>query len=364
MVLTTNILYSVVSFLIVIGILVFIHELGHFLLMKKLGVGVVTFSFGFGPRIIRRKFGETEYQICAVPFGGFVKPIGEDPKEEVKAEDRARSFLIQPKWKRFSIVIAGPLFNFLLGIAIFFFVNPFAIFPSPSVPTPAVVTEITSGYPAEAAGLKKGDTILSVDGQEVSTWEELAKIIRSSQGRNLLIKAKRDGEIFETRVTPIASKDGEEQVYRIGIVGPRNYPTVGPKLEMGNGFVRTWLVIKITVISIVKLFGGEIPVKDALAGPLGIAQMAGQQAKKGALDFIYLIALLSVSLGFFNLFPIPILDGGHLLFLGMEAILRKPLSVKKMEIAQQIGLALIILLMLFALYNDLLRILSSVKFKF
>jgi len=332
--------------------------------MKRLGVGVITFSFGFGPKLIGRKVGETEYQICAIPFGGFVKPIGEDPKEEIKEEDRARSFLAQSKWKRLSIVIAGPFFNFLLGVVIFFFVNPFAISPAPSAPVPPVVAEITAGYPAEASGLKKGDTILSVDGESVSTWEELSKIIRNSKGRELSIKVKRDGEVFETRVTPIASRDGEEQVYRIGIIGPRVHPAIGPKFEMGNGFARTWLVVKITILAMVKLFEGEIPVKDAVAGPLGIAQMAGQQARKGVLEVLYFIALLSVSLGFFNLFPIPILDGGHVLFLGLETILRKPISVKKMEIAQQMGLILIILLMLFAFYNDLLRIFTQGRFKF
>jgi len=363
-VLSLNILYPVVSFLIVIGILIFIHELGHFLLMKRLGVGVLTFSFGFGPRIIGRKFGETEYQVCVIPFGGYVKPIGEDPKEQVTEEDRARSFLVQPKWKRLSIVIAGSVFNFLLGIAIFFFVNPFAVFPAPSVPTPAVVAGITQGSPAQAADLKKGDAIISIDGESISTWEELSRTIRNSKGRELSIRVKRDNEVFETRITPIASTEGEQQVYRIGIVGPGSYPTVGPRFEIGNGFVRTWLVIKITVISIVKLFDGEIDVRDAIAGPLGIAQIAGQQARKGLLEIISFIALLSVSLGFFNLLPIPVLDGGHLLFLGMEALLRKPLSVKKMEIAQQVGLVLIILLMLFAFYNDLLRMISSGRVKF
>jgi regulator of sigma E protease len=206
--------------------------------------------------------------------------------------------------------------------------------------------------------------VLSVNEETVSTWEELSKIIRNSQGQELMIKIKRGGEVLDIRVTPVAAKEGEAQIYRIGIVGPKIYPKIGPKLEMGNGVVRTWIIIKFTVIGIVKIFEGEIPAKDALAGPLGIAQMAGQQARKGPLDFLYLIALLSVSLGFFNLFPIPVLDGGHLLFLGLETVLRKPLSVKKMEIAQQVGLALIILLMIFAFYNDLLRIFSPGGFKF
>jgi regulator of sigma E protease len=314
--------------------------------------------------LIGRKVGETEYKVSAVPLGGYVKLIGENPEEEIKDEDRERSFWAQPKWKRLSVVVAGPFFNFFLGIVILFFVNPFAILSATTPSAPPVVTEITSGYPAEAAGMKKGDLVLSVDRESVSTWEELSKIIRNSRGHELTIKTKRDGQVLEFRITPIAAQQGEERVYRIGIVGPKVYPMIGPKLEMGNGVGRTWLIIKLTVIGIVKIFEGEIPAKDAVAGPLGIAQLAGQQARKGPVEFLYLIALLSVSLGFFNLFPIPVLDGGHLLFIGLEAVFRKPLSVKKMEIAQQVGLILIILLMLFAFYNDLIRIFSPREFKF
>jgi regulator of sigma E protease len=363
-VLTTNIVYAVIYFIIALGILVFVHEFGHFLLAKKLGVGVLTFSLGFGRKLIGKKVGETEYKVSAIPLGGYVKLIGENPEEEVKKEDMERSFWVQPKWKRFLVVIAGSFFNFFLGIAIFCFVNPFAILSTTPPPILPVVTEITSGSPAEAAGMKKGDQVLSVDGEGVSTWEELSKIIRNSKGRELTIKIKRDGEVLEIRVTPITAQVGGEQVYRIGIVGPKVYPKIGPKLEMGNGVGRTWLIIKFTIIGIVKIFEGEIPAKDAVAGPLGIAQMAGQQARKGPVEFLYLIAVLSVSLGFFNLFPIPVLDGGHLLFIGLEAVFRKPLSIKKMEIAQQIGLIFIILLMLFAFYNDLIRIFSPGEFKF
>jgi regulator of sigma E protease len=348
-------LYNAVYFVIALGVLVFIHELGHFLLAKRLGVGVLTFSLGFGPKLIGRKVGETEYKISAFPLGGYVKMVGEDPGSEIKDEDRARSFSFQPIWKRLCIVVAGPVFNFFLGAVIFSFVNPYAVLPSSAPPPPPVINEIAAGQPAEAAGLKKGDLVLSVAGVNVSTWEELAKTIRHGKGGELVLKVKRNEEVLEIKVTPIAFKEGEEQVYRIGIVGPRSDPTIGPMLELGNGLDRAWMIIRFSVIALVKVIQGEIAARDAVSGPVGIFDMVGQQARKGLIDLLFLVGVLSVSLGFFNLFPIPILDGGHVLFLAIEAVLRRPLSLRKMEIAQQVGLVLIILLMIFALYNDLLR---------
>jgi len=353
------VLTTIVSTIIVLGILVFAHELGHFLLAKKLGVGVLTFSLGFGPKLIGRKIGETQYQISAVPLGGFVKLIGENPEEEVKEEDRYRSFSTQPIWKRSLIIGAGPLFNFFLAVVLFSTINLFGIpfFPSK-------IGELSPGLPAEKAGLKKGDVVLSVDGEDVSKWDDLSKIIRSSKGKSLTIKVKREGEILEMTVTPQASKIknlfGEEvSVFMIGITPSEDVVVqkVGPLTAIGNGFFQTWQGIKLTVVGIVKLIQRVIPAKT-IGGPILIAQLAGEQAKRGLLSFALFMAILSINLGVINLFPIPILDGGHFLFLGLEAILRRPISIKKMEMAQQIGLIFIILLMLFAFYNDLIRIFS------
>jgi regulator of sigma E protease len=353
------VLTTIVSTIIVLGILVFAHELGHFLLAKKLGVGVLTFSLGFGPKLIGRKIGETQYQISAVPLGGFVKLIGENPEEEVKEEDRYRSFSAQPIWKRSLIIIAGPLFNFFLAVVLFSTIN---LFGTPFFPSK--IGEVSPGLPAEKAGLKKGDAVLSVDGENVSKWDDLSKIIRSSKGKNLTVKVKRDGEILEMNVTPQASKVknlfGEEvSIFMIGITPSDEVVVqkVGPLEAIGNGFFQTWQGIKLTVIGIVKLIQRVIPAKT-IGGPILIAQLAGEQAKRGLLSFALFMAILSINLGVINLFPIPILDGGHFLFLGLEAILRRPISIKKMEMAQQIGLIFIILLMLFAFYNDLIRIFS------
>ena len=358
-------LTTIVATAIVLGILVFVHELGHFLLAKKLGVGILKFSLGFGPKLIGRKIGETEYQIAVFPLGGFVKPLGEDPKEEIKEEDRHRSLSAQPIWKRALIVGAGPFFNFFLAAVIFSTINLFGI---PYYP--AKIGEVSPGLPAEQAGLKKGDVILSIDGEEVTKWDDLSQIIRNSEGKELSLKLKRDTETLEIKVTPKSSTQknlfGEEvHVFVIGIT-PFDEILVekaGPFKAVGKGLSQTWFGIKLTVVSIIKLIERVIPAKT-IGGPILIAQMAGEQAKRGLLSLALFMAILSINLGVINLFPIPILDGGHFLFLSLEAILRKPISIKKMEIAQQVGLIFIILLMLFAFYNDFIRIISPGGFKF
>lgn len=353
---------TVIPTLIVLGILVFIHELGHFILSKKLGVGVITFSLGFGPKIIGKKIGETQYQIAAIPLGGFVKLVGENPEEEIKEEDKERAFSTQPIWKRFLIVAAGPFFNFILAMVLFSVINLFGI---PSL-LPKV-GEVSPGLPAEKAGLRKGDLIVSVNKEKVSKWDELSKIIRSSEGKELTLEVKRDEKIFEIKVTPQASTQknifGEEvKIFLIGITpsGDTVVEKVGSLKAIGMGISQTWFGIKLTVLTIVKLIERVVPAKT-IGGPILIAQLAGEQAKKGIISLALFMAILSINLGIINLIPIPILDGGHFLFLALEAILRRPISVKKMEIAQQVGLAIVIILMIFAFYNDLVRIFSPIK---
>jgi regulator of sigma E protease len=370
-VLTLSFLYSAFYFVVALGILVFFHELGHFVLAKSMGVGVLTFSLGFGPKLIGRKIGETQYQIALIPLGGYVKLIGENLQEEVKEEDRARSFWAQPVWKRALIIIAGPFFNFLLAAAIFCLINVIVgVPPTPPLPLPSKVGEVTPGSPAEKAGLQAGDRILSIDGEPVSNWDDLALRIRKSQGKELTIQVERGGQTRDVKVSPQPMKEmtpsGEKTVFIIGIKAPMQemkFERVGPVVALGKAFLQTGQIAQLTVVVIIKLIKGEISAKT-IGGPILIAQMAGEQGKKGALDFFLLIALLSINLGVINLFPIPILDGGHFLFLAMEALMRKPISIRKMEIAQQIGLILIILLMIFAFYNDILRIFTPGRMKF
>ena len=358
-------LTTILATAIVLGILVFVHELGHFILAKRLGVGILKFSLGFGPKLIGKKIGETEYQIAVFPLGGFVKPLGEDPQEEIKEEDRHRSLWAQPIWKRALIIGAGPFFNFFLAVVIFSIINLFGIPYYPSK-----IGEVSPGLPAEQAGLKKGDMILSIDGESVSKWDDLSEIIRNSSGKELFLKVKRDDQILEIKITSVASKEKNifgEEVNKF-VIGIKPFEEVliqkvNPIVAFGTGLVQTWQGIKLTVIGVVKLIQRVIPAKT-IGGPILIAQMAGEQAKRGLLSLALFMAILSINLGVINLFPIPVLDGGHFLFLGLEAILRKPLSIKKMEIAQQIGLMFIILLMLFAFYNDLIRVISPGGFKF
>jgi regulator of sigma E protease len=230
---------------------------------------------------------------------------------------------------------------------------------------------VSPGYPAEAAGLKKGDLILSINGKDISTWEELQQIVTNSQGKELSLKVKRNDETVEINVIPkpFTEKNlfGEEaQTFKIGVThAPVNvvYQRVGPLVALGNGFAQTWQVIELTVVGIVKLIQRVIPAKE-IGSPIMIAKLAGEQARRGLLSLAVFTAIISINLGVINLFPIPILDGGHLFFLVLEAVLRKPVSLRKMEIAQQIGLIFIILLMLFAIRNDLVRYFFPGGFKF
>ncbi len=365
-----NVLITIVATVIVLGILVFVHELGHFLLAKKLGVKVLKFSLGFGPKLIGKKIGETEYQVAVFPLGGFVKLLGEDPHEELKEEDRGRSLWVQPIWRRLFIFCAGSFFNLFLAIVLFSSVNLFkGVAPVPTIPPK--VGEISAGLPAEKAGLRKGDLILSINGKNISKWEELHEIISFSKGKELSLKIDRDGEIHELRVTPITVSEetifGEKiQSFRIGIVPPRvnvEIKRVGPLTAIGYGFSQTWQTIEFFMIGIVKIIQRVIPANQ-IGSVIMIAKLTGEQAKKGIVDLALLTALISINLGIINLFPIPVLDGGHLLFLGLEAILRRPISLRKMEIAQQIGLIFLILLMLFAFRNDMIRYFFPGGFKF
>jgi len=367
-----TILTSLVYFIIVLGILVFVHEFGHFIFAKKLGVGVITFSLGFGPKLIGKKIGETQYQISAVPLGGYVKLIGEDRTEQIKEEDLKRSFSAQPIWKRALIICAGPFFNIFLTVVLLCLTFLTYGIPQEPLPLPSKIGDLSQGYPAEKAGLMRGDVVISIDGTPVSTWDDLSKIIRTSDGKELALKINRDGKILDFNIKPQLSKEepkpGEKPAYLLGISAPLEEFTYRYKREgvgeaLSQGVVQTWFYIKLTAVVVSKMVTGEISRK-MIGGPIEIARQAGKQGSKGLSYLLGLMAILGVNLGLLNLCPIPILDGGHLLFLCIEAVLGKPVSMKKMEIAQQIGLFLIILLMIFAFYNDILRIFAPGGFKF
>jgi len=346
---------TILSAIVVLGLLIFVHELGHFLAAKRAGVGVLKFSLGFGPKIFGFKRRETEYFISAVPLGGYVKMVGEDIKDE--DVDLERSFSHKPVGTRAFIVLAGPAANFLLAVFIFWLV--FII----GVPTlTPLIGEVKEGFPAAEKGLRAGDRIVAFEGTPIKRWDELAGKIHRSPGQPVRLTIEREGDRFEITITPKPTKQknifGEEQ--EIGLLGiaPSEeivIERVDPFTALYRGFFKTLDLTRVILVSLLKLIQGQIPA-STIGGPLLVAQMAGEQARMGFLSLLLFTAVLSVNLGILNLLPIPILDGGHLMFAALEGLRGKPISLKKREIAQQVGLVLLIGLMIFAFYNDIFRL--------
>jgi regulator of sigma E protease len=324
------------------------------------GVKVLKFSIGFGPKLIGKKYGDTEYLISSIPFGGYVKMLGESAEDELKVEEKAVAFSCQPVWKRFMIVFLGPLSNFLFAIVIFVFVFLYGI--------PILVPEIGDVLPkspAEQVGLMKGDTIISINGSRITQWDEMTKIIHTSPGKTLNLEIRRKGEVITLSVIPEKKKvqDLFGQDKEVGLIGIKPSGSIIKRNStftesVFNAIRRTWEITVLTVVSVVKLIQRVIPM-NTIGGPIMIFQMAGEQASMGVLNFFVFMAIININLGVLNLLPIPILDGGHILFLGIEAIRRKPLEEKIMGIAQRVGLAFLLLLMAFALYNDIARIFTG-----
>jgi regulator of sigma E protease len=343
---------------LVLGVLIFIHELGHFLVAKRAGVSVLKFSLGFGPKIAGFTRGGTEYLLSAIPLGGYVKMLGEDPKEEVA--DLERSFSAKPIGWRSLIILAGPGSNFLLAIAIFWVVFMVGV---PTLTTK--VGEVMEGFPAREAGLLRGDRIVAVEGQPIEKWEALAKQIHQSPGRPVRLTVEREGQRFDLAVAPKATKQknlfGEEQeIGLLGIAPAEEFLTerTNPITAFGKAVYKTYDLSVLILITFGKLLQGVVPAKT-IGGPLLVAQMAGEQASLGVLNLLVFTALLSINLAILNLLPIPILDGGHLFFALIEAARGKPVSLKKREMAQQVGLVLLVALMIFAFYNDIFRLLGK-----
>jgi regulator of sigma E protease len=347
---------SIVSAVVVLGILIFVHELGHFLFAKYFGVGVETFSLGFGPKIFAKQIGETEYRISAFPLGGYVKMIGESIDDELPEEDVERSFMAKAPLKRMVIVAAGPCFNLVFAYLVFIIVCMIG------VPTSTTqIGEVLADKPAARAGLRAGDRVTVIDGKPVSRWNDLALLISESGGKPVKLTVQRDGKTFSVTVTPemrTAKNLLGETVTSpaIGVMVSKEFITerVGPLEAVVKGSEHTWNVTKMTVIAVGKIFSGSISV-DNIGGPIMIAKTAGEQAETGLVYFLSFMALLSINLGLLNLLPVPILDGGHLVFYLWEMIVGKPVHLRAREIAQQIGLVLLVGLMVLAFYNDIAR---------
>lgn len=351
-----NLLYSIGAALVGLGLLIVIHEFGHFLFAKLSGVGVLTFSVGFGPKIWTKKMGETEYALSAFPLGGYVKMVGEDPGEEVQPADIERSFAHKRLLQRIAIVAAGPGFNLLLAVVLLAIVFLFYGVPVLS----NQVGGVEPGSPAELAGIQKGDVIAALNGRAVSGWEELSKGIKQSEGKPLIVQVRREAKDMTLTVQPTKKESrniyGEKRdEWMIGIGSHISFEKGRPGLALIKGFQQTYDYAKLTLVMLYKMLKGEVSPRN-LGGPILIAQMAGQQAQEGLGNFLPFVAILSINLGVLNLLPIPILDGGHLLFFIVEAVIGRPLTLRHREMAQQVGLFLLMLLMIYAFYNDIARI--------
>jgi len=354
--------FVAIAFLCAIGPLVLFHELGHYWVARLFGVGAEQFSIGFGREIAgwTDKRG-TRWKIGWLPLGGYVRFVGDmnpagqpDPEVELSAEQRAISFHHKPWWQRFLIVLAGPVANFLLAIAIF--AAFFAAFGEPR--TANIVTGVIAGGPAERAGIRPGDQIQSIAGRRTATFEDIYQVVTLRPHEQVEIIVKRnDGSLrLQARIGAKEEVDRFGQRFKVGrlemLGSQRQYvpPSTLELIPAATGY--TFKITRWMIDGLWQILSGRRSVKD-LGGPLKMAQIAGQQASLGPFEFIQLIALFSINLGFINLLPVPMLDGGHLVFYAAEAVRRRPVSERAQEWAFRGGLAALLALLLFTTINDL-----------
>ncbi|HEX9881691.1 MAG TPA: RIP metalloprotease RseP [Hyphomicrobium sp.] len=368
---TSGVLFSVLAFLLVLSIVVFVHEFGHFIVARWCGVAVKTFSIGFGREI----FGFTDrkgtrWRFAWIPLGGYVKFLDDEnaasqPSKDALARmsdaERAGAFQTKAIWQRTAVVAAGPMANFLLAIAIYTAVNL-----TVGVRTIAPrIGEVMPGMPAAAAGFKPGDLITKINGWSIEGFEDIQRIVGVSGGRELVVGIDRDGEKLDITVTPKIEEQDDTLggTFRRGLIGvtPSRAPgaleakPVGPVEALRLGVRETYTNIAQTLQGI-----GDIIMRrqaaDQMGGPILMAEVTAKVAELGIEPMLRWIAFISANIGFLNLLPIPVLDGGHLLFYGIEAVRRRPLSLRMQEIGFQIGIALVLMLMVYVNLNDLLRV--------
>jgi regulator of sigma E protease len=438
----TNVLREIIAGAVVLGVLVLLHEWGHFIAAKLCGVRVEVFSIGFGQRIWGWRRGDTDYRVSWLPLGGYVRMAGDNPTEE--RTGAAYEFLSRPRWQRFLIAIAGPAMNVLTTIFIFWAIFALvgmpidttlrlpsdvaavpqnapatgvqagdhivqingaststwgdiaekleAIKPGQAVnisvlragqqvnltaampasqstsdtvvgypPQPAVIDEVVIGFPAERAGMKAGDKIVSLNGTPVTTWYQLLEVVRNSDGRPLQFVVQRDSQQIPMSITPAKGMDPDGQtVWQVG-VGPQipeAFKRQNPIEAMKDSLEATRGEAKQIFQVLAGLFNGKVSVHD-LAGPLGIVRVSGQAAKRGPLTLLQLTAAISLNLGILNLLPIPILDGGHVLLLAIESLMRRDLSISFKERFVQVGLVFLLGIFAFVMYSDILKAFQS-----
>ncbi|MBA4036240.1 MAG: RIP metalloprotease RseP [Bradyrhizobium sp.] len=373
--LSNGLIGYIIPFLFVLTIVVFFHELGHFLVARWAGVKVLTFSLGFGPELagFNDRHG-TRWKISAIPLGGYVKFFGDESEastpassetlDRMTAEERAGSFHHKKVGPRAAIVAAGPIANFILAIVIFTCL--FTFFGKPS--TTARVDKIEANSAAAKAGFQVGDIVTDIDGKTIGSFSDMQRIVGVRAGDTLNFTIKRGDSTLQLKATPELRevKDSFGNAHRLGVLGitrataPGDVVTerVDPATALWLGVKETWFVVDRTLAYIGGVFTGR-EAADQVGGPIRIAQISGQVATIGLAALVHLAAVLSISIGLLNLFPVPLLDGGHLLFYAVEAVRGRPLSERAQEMGFRIGLGLVLMLMVFATYNDILHLAAS-----
>jgi len=355
---------TVLATVFVLGVLIFIHETGHFLTAKLFRIRVDRFSLGYPPRMVGKKIGETDYCISAIPFGGYVKIAGmvdeSLDKKTLGEEPKPWEYRSKPWIQKALVILAGPLMN--VGFAFVIFVAA-ALWYGVGEQVPGTqVGSLVEGMPAQQIGMLSGDRIVAADGKDVTSWEELAEIIHGAPGQILKIEWMRGDSLFVAEMTTAVEKmEIEGEIQEIGLIG------IGPRVEMRrvgfwkalvNGGEVVYGITKLVLVSILKLITGRESLRS-LAGPVFIAKMAGESARSGLGTLVVFMAFLSLNLGILNLLPIPVLDGGHMLFLSIEGILRRPIPQKLKLIVQQVFMFLLLGFMLFIIYIDILRVIHK-----
>ena len=377
---------TIVAAIFVFGLLVLVHELGHFMVAKLTGMRVDEFAIGFGPKLWSRKYGETLYAIRAVPLGGFNRIAGMDyeiiermgNEAEEKADDGGResgwrryipsvnrenvvmvpddegagerAYFRRPIWARMLMVLAGSFMNFILPLFIFFGIFYFSGVATPS-PEP-VIGAVMAEKPAAMAGLMKGDRILTIDGSEVTKWEDISRQIQGAEGKPFKLTYQRDGEVRSATLIPEEEPDSKRVI--IGITSSADIYQPGILEAAGLAFQKVVFVLMAMVGALIQLVQGSVGA-DALSGPVGIVQMTGEVANQGILPLLNFAAFLSLNLGLINLLPVPALDGGHFVMLVLEGLRGKPLGPKAMYYIQAAGVTLLVSLMIFTTFNDLMK---------
>lgn len=357
---------TIISVILVLGGLIFFHELGHFAVARAFGMGVSTFSLGFGPKLWGRTYGKTEYRLSAIPLGGYVALVGEEDGAELPAGFTSEeSFNRRAPWQRLLVVAAGPFANFLLawflcwGLA-------FAYGQAEILPN---IGEVQENSPAAHGGLQAGDTVISINGTPIADWQAMSAAIAATKGAPMSVDVARDtdqhSEQITLRLIPQSAMSktifGEEQqTWRIGVRSSGKHRSIelGFLESAGAGAKRTWEMVALTWMGFVKLAQRVVPL-DQVGGPIMIAQMVGQQASEGLPSVLALAALISINLAVLNLLPIPVLDGGQIVFCALETVMRRPLGQRFREYTMKAGWMFLMGLMVLATFNDVWRLVKG-----